>query len=101
MIADDREVKAADRSRGALRGLLVAQALGAFNDLAWKQVVVLLAIAAAASEAKAQEASAFVQVVYMIPLVFVSLPAGVLADRVGKRTVIVAMKGLEVALMLA
>ena len=37
----------------------------------------------------------------MLPLPFFSLPAGVLADRVSKRTVIVAMKVLELALMLA
>ena len=37
----------------------------------------------------------------MVPLMVVSLPAGALADRLSKRSVIVAMKALEVALMLA
>ncbi len=34
-----------------LRGLLIAQIFGQFNDQAWKQIVILLAMAAVASEA--------------------------------------------------
>jgi acyl-[acyl-carrier-protein]-phospholipid O-acyltransferase/long-chain-fatty-acid--[acyl-carrier-protein] ligase len=91
-----------------LRGLVIAQALGSFNDNAWKQIVILLAIAAAsrtaapeAAEAAAQEQAAFVQLALIIPLMLVSLPAGMLADRLSKRTVLVAMKALELVLMLA
>ncbi|MFO0906925.1 MAG: MFS transporter [Isosphaeraceae bacterium] len=87
--------------RHPLRGLLVAQSIGAFNDNAWKQVVALLAVLSAADESKGQEQVAIAQIVLMIPLMFVSLPAGVLADRMSKRTVIVSMKVLEVLLMLA
>ncbi len=82
-------------------GLFVAQFLGAFNDNAWKQIVVLLAVAAAANQAEGQERTAIAQIVLMIPLMLISLPAGVLADRISKRTVIVAMKVFEVLLMLA
>src|SRR4051812_40865602 len=85
-------------ARHPMRGLLVAQALGAFNDNAWKQVVVLLAMAAATTQADKQGKAAFAQVVLMIPLTLLSMPAGVLADRVSKRTVILAMKALEVVL---
>src|SRR3954468_10573687 len=92
------------RGRGGtgrpLLGLLVAQSFGSFNDNAWKQVVALLAVAAAASEAEAQERAAVVQIVLMIPLMLVSLPAGVLADRVSKRSVILGMKVLELLLMM-
>src|SRR5207248_3169257 len=84
-----------------LRGLLVAQVCGSFNDNAWKQVVALLAIAATAGAEEAQGAAALAQVALMVPLMLVSLPAGVLADRVSKRTVILAMKGLELVLMVA
>ena len=48
------EVGAGRSSGHPLRGLLIAQFLGAFNDNAWKQVVTLLAIAAAASDEAAQ-----------------------------------------------
>lgn len=82
-----------------LGGLLTTQFLGAFNDNAWKQLVVLLAVAAAASEAEGQRRTAIAQIVLMAPLLAVSLPAGVLADRVGKKTVIVSMKALELVLM--
>jgi acyl-[acyl-carrier-protein]-phospholipid O-acyltransferase/long-chain-fatty-acid--[acyl-carrier-protein] ligase len=99
------------RAKHPLRGLLVAQLLGAFNDNAWKQVVILLAIAtalgeaaahgqaAASSEAAGQEQAALVQTIFMIPLVLFSLPGGVLADRVSKRFVILAMKWFELVLM--
>src|SRR4051812_6939764 len=87
--------------RRPLLGLLVAQFLGSFNDNAWKQIVILLAVASAASEAQGQERAAVVQIILMIPLMLVSLPAGVLADRVGKRSVILSMKLLELGLMLA
>src|ERR1700677_614850 len=84
-----------------LRGLLVAQIFGQFNDQAWKQLVILLAMAAVAGEAEKQERTALVTMMLLIPLTIISLPAGVLADRVSKRTVIVAMKVLELILMLA
>jgi acyl-[acyl-carrier-protein]-phospholipid O-acyltransferase/long-chain-fatty-acid--[acyl-carrier-protein] ligase len=89
------------RKQHPLAGLLVAQALGSFNDNAWKQVVALLAVGAAVTEAAKQERAAVAQAVLMIPLMLVSLPAGVLADRFSKRSVILAMKVLELALMLA
>jgi len=84
---------------GLLGGLLTTQFLGAFNDNAWKQLVVLLAVAAAASEAEGQRRTAIAQIVLMAPLLAVSLPAGVLADRVGKKSVIVSMKVFELVLM--
>jgi acyl-[acyl-carrier-protein]-phospholipid O-acyltransferase/long-chain-fatty-acid--[acyl-carrier-protein] ligase len=90
----------ARQSRG-LRGLLIAQAFGQFNDQAWKQLVILLAMAAVASESEKQERTAIVSMILLAPLTVISLPAGALADRVSKRTVILAMKVLELALMLA
>ena len=84
-----------------LRGLLTAQAFGQFNDNAWKQIVILLATATVVSEAAKMEKAAFAQVILLVPLVLFSLPAGVLADRASKRSVILAMKALELVLMLA
>jgi acyl-[acyl-carrier-protein]-phospholipid O-acyltransferase/long-chain-fatty-acid--[acyl-carrier-protein] ligase len=73
--------------------------LGVFNDNAWKQVVALLAVGSAATDAAAQGAAAIAQVALLIPQMIISLPGGALADRVSKRTVIVAMKWLELAVM--
>ncbi len=84
-----------------LRGLIVAQFLANFNDNAWKMIVAELAMAAAADERAAQSRAALAQAVLLVPLMLVSLPAGVLADRVSKRSVIVAMKVVELVLMTA
>lgn len=91
-----------ETAAGSLRpigGLLTTQFVGAFNDNAWKQFVILLALAAAASESQGQERTALAQIVLMIPLMAISLPAGVLADRVGKRSIIVWTKVAELGLM--
>jgi acyl-[acyl-carrier-protein]-phospholipid O-acyltransferase/long-chain-fatty-acid--[acyl-carrier-protein] ligase len=90
-----------------LRGLLIAQFCGAFNDNAWKLMVALLAIRQLAStntpgpefEAASQTQTTLAFVVFTFPLVVVSIVAGVLADRVSKRTVIILMKSVEVLLM--
>ncbi len=93
-----------------LRGLLVAQFFGAFNDNAWKLIVAALALRAArarigvpgpALEAASQTQTTLVFVAFTLPLLIVSLPAGALADRVSKRSVILATRGVEVALMAA
>ena len=92
-----------------LRGLLIAQFIGAFNDNAWKLMVALLAIRQLAStiapgpdfETAAQTQTALAFIVFTLPLALVSIVAGVLADRVSKRTVIIMMKSVEVLLMAA
>ena len=92
-----------------LRGLLIAQFCGAFNDNAWKLMVALLAIRQLAStmapgpefETASQTQTTLAFVVFTLPLALVSIVAGVLADRVSKRTVIILMKSVEVLLMSA
>ena len=82
-------------------GLFITQCLGVFNDNAWKQIVIFLAIAAASSPSQGQEHTAIAQIVLMVPLMLISMPAGVLADRLSKRSIIVGTKLLELSLMLA
>ncbi len=92
-----------------LRGLLIAQFCGAFNDNAWKLMVALLGIRAIAAqiapgpdfETASQTQTTLAFVVFTLPLALVSIVAGLLADRVSKRTVILAMKSVEVLLMAA
>ncbi len=98
-----------DQSPGVLplRGLLIAQFFGAFNDNAWKLMVALLAIKQLASqmgagpelEAASQAQTTLTFVVFTLPLVLVSVFAGVFSDRFSKRSVIVVMKAVEVVLM--
>jgi acyl-[acyl-carrier-protein]-phospholipid O-acyltransferase/long-chain-fatty-acid--[acyl-carrier-protein] ligase len=95
------------RTKHPLRGLLIAQFCGAFNDNAWKLIVALLGIQQVAAlvelppafEAASQHQTTLAFVVFTLPLMLVSLAAGVLADRISKRTIIVAMKAVEVGLM--
>ncbi len=103
-----REPALTDRQlRHPLRGLLIAQFCGAFNDNAWKLMVALLAIGQAAAtvgsgpafEAASQTRTTVAFVVFTLPLMLVSLVAGVFADRLSKRSVIIAMKAVEMALM--
>ena len=88
-------------TRSPLLGLLVAQFFGAFNDNAFKMIVVLLAIGAAQAgdEAAKQWAATLAMVVFTLPMMLGSLPAMALGDRVGKRSIVVWTKGVEVALM--
>ncbi len=84
-----------------LRGLLVAQFLGAFNDNAFKMLVVLLAMAAAPAgdEAAKQRATMLGMVALTLPLAVFSLPAMALGDRLGKRRLVLWTKAAEVVLM--
>jgi acyl-[acyl-carrier-protein]-phospholipid O-acyltransferase/long-chain-fatty-acid--[acyl-carrier-protein] ligase len=92
-----------------LRGLLVAQFCGAFNDNAWKLIVALLGIRQVSAviapgpalETAAQTETTLAFVVFTLPLMVTSIVAGVLADRVSKRTVMIMMKAVEVGLMSA
>jgi len=96
-----------NRTHG-LRGLLILQFVAAFNDNAWKLVVALLGIQAvaapmegplASSEAAYQAQTALAFIVYTLPLTVASPFAGLLSDRWSKRTILVAMKLAEVALI--
>ncbi|HJO04545.1 MAG TPA: hypothetical protein QGG47_11280, partial [Acidobacteriota bacterium] len=83
-----------------LRGLLVAQFFGAFNDNAWRVIVTLLAIDAVqrsgGAEAAAQARTTLATVVLTVPLIAFSVPAGLISDRFSKRTVIIVMKAVEI-----
>ncbi|MFH0945439.1 MAG: acyl-[ACP]--phospholipid O-acyltransferase [Planctomycetota bacterium] len=92
--------------QGSLRPLMVTQFLGAFNDNAWKLMVIVMLSRSLGSasddpEQAAQTRAMLAFAVFTLPLMLFSLPAGVLADRLSKRTVILAMKGLECLLMAA
>jgi acyl-[acyl-carrier-protein]-phospholipid O-acyltransferase/long-chain-fatty-acid--[acyl-carrier-protein] ligase len=92
----------------ALRAVVAAQFFGAFNDNALRIAVALLGVSSAiaaldsveARTAAAQTRMTLAFVAFTLPLALISIPAGVLADRVSKRSVIVAMKALEIGLML-
>jgi len=95
-------------STQSLRGLLITQFCGAFNDNAWKLMVALLAIKQVAAElggaglkfeSAAQSQTTITFVIFTIPMMIISVVAGVFSDRFSKRSVIIAMKWVEVGFM--
>jgi len=86
--------------------LLVAQFVGAFNNNALKWFVALLAVdrlktAVSNLDALQQTQETIAFVTFTLPFVLISIPAGVLADRLSKRTVLASMKAFECALLMA
>lgn len=89
-----------------LIGLLISQFFGAFNDNAWKLMVFTLATRAfalgvdtQANELSSQFQATLSLLVFLLPMMIFSIPAGSLADRFSKRSVIIGTKALEVAIM--
>lgn len=95
--------------RHPLLGLLFSQFIGAFNDNAWKLIVFTLAtrsllshsINSAEFEYESQMKATLALLVFLIPMLIFSLPAGAFADKYSKRSVIIWMKALEIGLMAA
>ncbi len=91
--------------RRPFRSLLLTQFLGAFNDNAWKLLVVVIAQhvvmdrlgAPTAADVGWQTMWPFA--IFTLPLVLCSIPAAVIADRVSKRGLILVCKGIELVLM--
>ena len=88
--------------KSPMGGLLVAQFFGAFNDNAFKMVVILIGIGAVLEQddAVAQSMATWAMVVFTLPLMLGSLPAMGVGDRVSKRTLLVCTKLAELTLML-
>ncbi len=95
--------------RPGLQAFLWTQFLGAFNDSVCKIIVTFLTIrhftagltAATDIVAAANSAAALAGAVFILPFLFFSGYAGHLADVISKRTVLIACKFLEIAIMAA
>ncbi len=83
----------------SFHGMTVTQFLGAFNDNAFKQVILLLAIDLARNDPGAATYQPIATGLFAVPFVIFSGLAGSLADRVSKTSVIVWMKVLEIVVM--
>ncbi len=97
-----------NKGANSIARLITANFFGAFNDNAWKMIVAFLAIRSATAglqpgseqfENLSQLQTTITFVVFTLPIVIFSLPAGMIADRLSKRSVIVWVKGLEMLLM--
>ena len=82
-------------------GLAVSQFLGAFNDNAFKMLIILASANLAGSTGRwsKEDLLQVTGVLMMVPFMLFSLPGGTLADRFSKRTVLIGTKFLEIAVM--
>lgn len=95
------------QTKHPLLGLLIAQFIAAFSDNAWKLIIFTLATRsllngdpetlASASQMKATLSL----VIFLLPMLLFSFPAGALADRMSKRTLIFNTRIVEFLLMVA
>nr|HEV8050864.1 MFS transporter [Parachlamydiaceae bacterium] len=98
-----------NQQKRSVLGLLITQFFGAFNDNAWKVMVFTLATRPLMSqvadgtldsfETSSQLIATLSLVIFLIPMMLFSLPAGAIADQMSKSTVIVLTKILEVIIM--
>jgi acyl-[acyl-carrier-protein]-phospholipid O-acyltransferase/long-chain-fatty-acid--[acyl-carrier-protein] ligase len=94
--SQDRPPVLRDRS---FWGLAVTQFLGAFNDNVFKQLVLLLALPAAAGLQASEDLQGWATFVFSLPFVLFSGFAGYLSDKWSKTPIIVASKIAEIVIM--
>jgi len=85
--------------KSTFKWLNVSQFTGAFNDNAFKMATIIALVALLGDEQK-EVIIATCSVLFVLPFLLFSNAAGTLADRISKRTIIIASKWLEVALLL-
>lgn len=89
----------APRSLSSLVGLLVSYFLGAFNDNVYKMVVSLLAVDMAAQTGGGGSTLSVIGAIFVLPFFLFSGYAGYVADVFSKRSVLIASKVAEIAIM--
>lgn len=97
--AEPRGSYAALIRRRGVKPYLATQFLGALNDNVFRMALSLMAMGAALARGETGGVLGLVGAVFILPFVLFSGWAGWLADRVGKRTVLVSVKVLEVGVM--
>jgi acyl-[acyl-carrier-protein]-phospholipid O-acyltransferase/long-chain-fatty-acid--[acyl-carrier-protein] ligase len=90
----------AARRRGFL-GLMVSQSVGAFNDNAFKMLILLgtAPVAGHAAGWSKEKLLGLTGIIFMLPLALFSMPAGAISDRFSKTRVLIWTKLLEVFVM--
>jgi acyl-[acyl-carrier-protein]-phospholipid O-acyltransferase/long-chain-fatty-acid--[acyl-carrier-protein] ligase len=97
----DAEIVPRLRGDGAFWALTATQFLGVFNDNVFKQLVLLLALAPAATVGgKPQDLQGLGVVIFAVPFLLFSGIAGYFSERFSKRHVIIASKAAEIVVML-
>lgn len=95
--ASENHLKARIReARGKFAAMAGTYCLGVFNDNFFKQAAMLVALYIAKDESLQNIAA----VVFTLPWLLCAAPAGWMADRFPKRTVVISAKALELAAMI-
>ncbi|MCX7019198.1 MAG: MFS transporter [Candidatus Sumerlaeota bacterium] len=89
------------QKRSGFGALVITQLQLAFNDNAYKNLVIVLVVSMAATPRQEKALVAAITAVFMMPFLVFSLYGGAIADRFSKRGVAIGMKLLEIAWMLA
>jgi len=82
------------RARGKFAAMAGAYSLGVFNDNFFKQAAMLLAVAAGL-----RHVQGWATMLFTLPFIVAAAPAGWLADRFPKRTVVIGAKAMELGAM--
>ncbi|HAU38498.1 MAG TPA: MFS transporter, partial [Phycisphaerales bacterium] len=82
------------QARSRFVAMAATYSLGVFNDNFFKQAASLMAVYAGRQTFQSAIAAAFT-----LPFLLLAAPAGWLADRFPKRTIVIASKGMELAAM--
>src|SRR4051794_15828186 len=92
----------ANNANPAPRGfwsLIVTQFEGAFNDNALKTLVTFIGLKMALPDSQHKMLLPLTTILFSLPFILFSMAGGFLADKYSKRTVIIAVKILEIAIM--
>lgn len=92
------------RSETSLRGffaLVACQFQAAFNDHAFKNLLLVVLLGTATDEKSRFFISSAIPALFIAPFVLFSLSAGSLADRISKQKILAIAKGAEILVMLA
>ncbi|MFA7334963.1 MAG: MFS transporter [Kiritimatiellia bacterium] len=84
------------RARAKFVAMAATFSLGVFNDNFYKQAVLLLAVGAGRPDMQG-----YALALFTLPFIVFAAPAGWLADRFPKRTIVIGAKAVELAAMLA
>ncbi|MBF0499001.1 MAG: MFS transporter [Candidatus Riflebacteria bacterium] len=80
--------------------LVVTQMQSVFNDHAFKNMLLLLMLHATIDQEKRNLYSSIIPAIFIAPFILFSMPAGRLADRLSKRTILLFAKFAEIGIML-
>ncbi|MFZ2960393.1 MAG: acyl-[ACP]--phospholipid O-acyltransferase [Candidatus Ozemobacteraceae bacterium] len=79
--------------------LVITQLQSAFNDHAFKNLLLLLLLRSAVTPDQRNLYSSVIPAIFITPFILFSLPAGRLADRISKRSVLFGAKLIEIGIM--